>query len=821
MRAGFGYAAILLILFHGLLDGNILSAGAHLDVLQPFNALPQLASDKVVPHINWISSDPWLMFEQWQEAQYGAIREGGLPTWNPDIYAGAPLHANFQSAFLNPFHWIYFIADPAYARGPMAALRLWISAMALLLLLRRYSIVGAPAFIGGCAWMLSSFNIRWLPYTMTNATLWLPVLLLAVDSFLDRPDRRRFALAALATTVLMLAGHPGAQVWVSMIAAIYVGCRLGVMKAEGAAVAVIALRIIGCFAILLVGTVAASAALLPFVLELRNTVELGSANRGTIDQLPIQTLLLFISPDHFGRSRAYFNYTGPVNYNEIACWFGLPTLALALAAIIATLVPSLRRELAPSPRALFLPIFAIVTAIIATSLAFKLFPIYDMIVSFPLALSSSARRMFLGVHFAGAILAAIGASWICARTGDRPPQGAKNVGAMTLSFLIVFVIATAFLYQTAHKDALQKDILRLPEGILWQSPAYRVLVGTWLGLLSCAALGGLVRSAHIRSRGIYAWSIFFAATVALDLLWPAFGLNPIAPREIAIPPRPPILDRMVEQSGEGRIAALWVLLPPNISMRYGYRDARGFDLPQSERLHTVLMRAGLTEGGTQIDPLLVHPALDPVMAAYLDRTSTRRLLSSMDFAGTEAPPSQIRIRDHSDRAPWTLEMTGSHGELVYVNPNADPRTYMPALAVAGDSNEALSLLLDPAGNPPQRAIFEKTAAHTTDLPAAQGTARITRERRSEVVVEASSQTGGLVVLNDRMAPGWNVDVDGIPAEPLTANYWFRGVVVAPGPHEIRWHYSAPGLRAGLGISFLTVVTLGILAAAPPKRGAAC
>ena len=67
-----------------------------------------------------------------------------------------------------------------------------------------------------------------------------------------------------------------------------------------------------------------------------------------------------------------------------------------------------------------------------------------------------------------------------------------------------------------------------------------------------------------------------------------------------------------------------------------------------------------------------------------------------------------------------------------------------------------------------------------------GTVAIRSYANTEVVVDAKSQTGGYVVLNDVWHPWWYATVDGVPAPVLKANVIFRAVPVPPGEHEVRF-----------------------------------
>lgn len=75
-----------------------------------------------------------------------------------------------------------------------------------------------------------------------------------------------------------------------------------------------------------------------------------------------------------------------------------------------------------------------------------------------------------------------------------------------------------------------------------------------------------------------------------------------------------------------------------------------------------------------------------------------------------------------------------------------------------------------------------------------GHAEIVGYEPSQVVIEASSEEGGTLVLRDLMAPGWHVSVDGEPAEAVLVDEVFRGVELPAGTHRVEWRYEPASFR---------------------------
>ena len=68
----------------------------------------------------------------------------------------------------------------------------------------------------------------------------------------------------------------------------------------------------------------------------------------------------------------------------------------------------------------------------------------------------------------------------------------------------------------------------------------------------------------------------------------------------------------------------------------------------------------------------------------------------------------------------------------------------------------------------------------------------------------------IAVLNHLDAPGWRVTIDGAPAEKLTIDGIFRGVVVPPGEHRIEWDYSPPFFVLSASVSMATLLLLVVV-----------
>ncbi len=88
-----------------------------------------------------------------------------------------------------------------------------------------------------------------------------------------------------------------------------------------------------------------------------------------------------------------------------------------------------------------------------------------------------------------------------------------------------------------------------------------------------------------------------------------------------------------------------------------------------------------------------------------------------------------------------------------------------------------------------------------------GEAKILSYRSQTVVIQASPTTPAILMLNDTAFPGWTVLVDNMPARILTTDYFFRGVLLKPGSHVIRFTYRPLPFYLGSSISGATLLVL--------------
>jgi hypothetical protein len=140
-----------------------------------------------------------------------------------------------------------------------------------------------------------------------------------------------------------------------------------------------------------------------------------------------------------------------------------------------------------------------------------------------------------------------------------------------------------------------------------------------------------------------------------------------------------------------------------------------------------------------------------------------------------------------------------------VNSNALPRAFIPkSVQTVTNDEQELTGLASPQFSPAEVAYVESPV----ELPAlCRGTAEITNEIPTRIMISVHMETPGLVVLADNWDRGWHAYWNGRPVPVLRANYAIRGVVVPAGNGTLEFIYQPASLILGLWLAGLAAIVL--------------
>ena len=197
-----------LVLFPGVLAGRHISADDHLSV-------HHVTQDTAGGHVRHPTlSDPAVQFAALQQRVVDEVRSGAAPLWNPDIYAGAPLLADGQSAVGSPVTWLKVLLPRGPASTLGALLVLWAAGAGGLLLARRLRLSDAAAATVGVGAATTPFLSVWLLHPHAWTLCWLPLLLWSIEA-------RRPPWTAVLVALTLTGGHPATAVHALGLAGIW------------------------------------------------------------------------------------------------------------------------------------------------------------------------------------------------------------------------------------------------------------------------------------------------------------------------------------------------------------------------------------------------------------------------------------------------------------------------------------------------------------------------------------------------------------------------------------------------------------------------
>jgi hypothetical protein len=285
-------------------------------------------------------------FAAMRQFGYEQLRHGHIPLWNPHVLGGTPFVGNWQSAMFYPPNWIYLLLPLDKALNGEVVLHVFLTGWFMALWAKRYVrhpfaclLAGTMVMFGGPYFLhLYAGHVASL-----DAMAWTPLILLAVDSILDRPTLKWVLIAIMACAMQLLAGHPQ-MVFITLVTALVtIGLRLPKTQHR--------LRALAALAVVAISTLSMTAVQL--LTGLQTSAE--STRHGAVPyafaatfSFPPENLLTSIVPTFFG-DMIRSPYLGRWYLWEASLSMGITGLVLALYGAVYTL-GELPKRVATGPR---------------------------------------------------------------------------------------------------------------------------------------------------------------------------------------------------------------------------------------------------------------------------------------------------------------------------------------------------------------------------------------------------------------------------------------------------------------------------------------
>jgi Bacterial membrane protein YfhO len=335
--------------------------------------------------------------------------DGRVATWYPTVQAGS---ANATGPPWYPLNLLWLVVPAGYALGLHAAIRVWLAAAGMYLLLREYGASRWAGLLAAPAYALCAFNANWLNWPHTNASLLLPLLFLAAERTLRRRSPLAAAGVAALVAAMLYAAFPAVAAYGFIALAGYCLLRtLGLLRGGHRAA-------VGGIALLGAGAAAGALLAMPYLLPLaKELAYLDVGYRGGMAgaHLPPAAMATWLVPGVFGGFSRAHPYFGPLNSVEAIQFAGTLAVPLALAALW-------RRD----ARQLVIPYAAMAAACLGVVLG----PLLPLVGRLPVFDSNPNVRLNVITGFAVAVLAGLGLDEVLerARAGRLRPLVAAWLG---------------------------------------------------------------------------------------------------------------------------------------------------------------------------------------------------------------------------------------------------------------------------------------------------------------------------------------------------------------------------------------------------------
>lgn len=767
-------------------------------------------------------------------------KKGILPLWNPHLAAGAPLAAEYSTSVFFPYQILKNIS-PYWLKDYWFLGRIWLAGFLSFLFLRLLK-VGAPAgFLGGLLYMFSgTFGAFLHLEQMGNGAMMLPAVLIALE-LLARPDKyalgskKSLCLAAAMIALLLVAGQPEIALYVLLLGFCYYLLRAPFNRASYPRF----------FLALALGLGLAGPLIFPFLEYLTQAYhghglgeKIGSHNIASILHL-----LAVLMPGmlHFVRPWSTLPFNGEWDY--IGGYSGIVAGMLALAGVARNLLFTN----SPTHKKLFYFFFLFAVGMLFKNINLAPFswlghlPLFDI--------TFSGRWAGPCWTFSVAAAGALAADHLASTPEPWPLPAWKKLtlfaltaamlgglaitGSLDLARLMQEKGSDMALFDATEKSRMlfrclaneaagwilglcaaififskQKINLRLiillafieltgflPKGHGFSFQSWN-LIGFLFGILGVLvmALGKKILGAGLALGAFIFW-------LALDAFSP-FGFpqkyNPYAPA--------PYVEYLKKQPGFFRCFGYYNIMPPTMANAAGLYDLRHGNALMLETFTTMrrsfLFRSWPFLQGATAALWFTGNADAYHQASFLTNyhffKEINMQLAYYSFLGVKY--ILLPAGKDSGYLPAACRRLVYKGEIsIFENKNVLPRAFIVRRVLQAAEGDAWRFLKNPGFDFRTTALIEGKipAGHAGNDNASASDVRLSIYEPNKVVIQAKTQTPGLLVLTDSFYPGWKAWINGEPAVIEKVNGLARGVFLRPGEHEVIFRYRPMSFYLGL------------------------
>jgi len=705
-------------------------------------------------------------FLPWYSITASSLRDLSFPLWFPSAGVGFPWFATPSTAVLYPPNLLYLFCSPSLAMGILGQFHLILAGIGVYGFCRMHSLGRSASLLAGLAYMLN--RSTWINYINPHylaGVAWLPIVFLLGERIYQRPSIRSALLLAAAMSMQFLSGASQFFLYTTYFMVFYLAVRIFLARSRHMPPGTrLRVPILMALSVLLVVLICAIQ-LLPSFELLEQSVRSKKLSEDSVHFLGVYFPWWY---SFLGALDAKL----PFHFENLVYRGALLPVLLVMYSLFGY----------KDRRVHALAAVALASLLLSSGYSTPLYRLFAMMPG--IGTSRQPDRIAVLAAFALAVLAGIGLQAFFKNCRDakmrrRIMETAKLAGIGGILTLLLWK------FPTNGKAVFPiAGFVILVAAACAGRPRYQTAAALCICTLVACEFGKIPSShpqAHpeyLRDNGIE----------ILKQLPDLVGDERIFVEERGTPPRPFPTYRVAEK---------------------GVSSVADYHPAMLSRMADIIAAIG----GAQ--PL--YPAGLIILTAETARPELLHMLS-VKFLLVHANDN-IFDKAESGSPMWEFTRALRHimtykGYTLLVNSEAMPRAYMVHLAsVTDDRFSSLRATLAHSFDPSKNVVLEGEAARDILPMLSPGesydTVNTVSRTANRVLLDVSSEKGGILVLTDAYYPGWIAEIDGIANPIYRANYLFRAVYVPSGKHMIQFSYRPRSFYAGVCLSALGLLTLGM------------
>jgi hypothetical protein len=722
----------------------------------PYREIYSNTNPNGIPFKNFLITDPVRQHIPWRKLIIEEIKQKQLPLWNPYTFAGYPLFANIQSAPLYIFNFLFIIFNFNLAWSALILIQILFAGLGMFAYLKKIRLTELASLLGAITYMFSGIMVAWLTWgTIGHVLIWLPVLLLVVESVFEKIRKKSNKAIVIYTVILSIvefimwsAGHFQISLYVTIFLFLYAIAKtyLLLIRSDKKNRKNLTRKLFLFYSLWFCLTAVFCAILwVPLVNFLRVSYRIMDVNLWLKEGwfIPWKHLVQFLVPDYFGNPST-MNYWGTWNYGELVGYMGVGSLMLVFLALFG------RKD----KKTLFYGSMFFLLLFLATPTYIAKLP---FLLNMPIFSVLQPTRYLSLIVFSLCTLSALGFdSLLCAKISLR------LFLTMIIFYIIVFLILwiITILGKSGSIQGVDSNNF---------SVAFRNLILPTLTMLFSTILLLILFFRPMKKRGVKVIaSLLFLLILTFDLIRFGWKFTPFVKAEYLYPETDSI-QFLKNKEGIFRIMSTDdTIFPPNMTIMHKLQTLDGYD------------PLFLSDYGK----FIAAWKRNKPDISYFD---FNRIITVHDFENRFA--DLLGVKYVISKAPLDnpkLTLIHTSGSMyIYENNQAFPRAFfVEGILNAENPQKAIELLFEKSINLNKYAVVINAPDITYYPLNSEESVEIQEYSSNKILVQTKSDQERFLVLSDAYYPSWKAYINGVDTPIYKTNFAFRGILVPKGNHTI-------------------------------------